>query len=294
MAKELSKSRTCAAKCLYAAMQEMKKQGGHMLVKEIIDFLEKNINFTSWELERAGKWNNIRWQVMLQFYSIDYGYAGFIVKNKGAWYLTPEGENAMKLGATEMLLAANKAYKEKHGAELQKEVHEESIEEEATKMNLETLESDALEGIKAHILSKSPYDFQELVAALLRAMGYHTPFIAPKGKDGGIDIIAYLDPLGAQIPRIKVQVKRYTDQVVSIGEINGLAGVLKEGDIGLFVTASHFSPDARNQARNNAKFLRLLDIDEFIDMWTQYYDKMPDEDKNRLPLHRIAFLGSNE
>jgi predicted Mrr-cat superfamily restriction endonuclease len=38
-------------------------------------------------------------------------------------------------------------------------------------------------------------------------MGYHTPFISPKGKDGGIDIIAYQDPLGLKTPRIKVQVK---------------------------------------------------------------------------------------
>ena len=40
---------------------------------------------------------------------------------------------------------------------------------------------------------KNPYEFQDLVAALLRAMGYYTPFIAPKGKDGGVDIIAYRD-----------------------------------------------------------------------------------------------------
>ncbi len=60
------------------------------------------------------------------------------------------------------------------------------------------LESDAREGIRQFIASKSPYEFQDMVAALLRAMDYHTPFIAPKGKDGGIDIIAYLDPLGAK------------------------------------------------------------------------------------------------
>ena len=34
--------------------------------------------------------------------------------------------------------------------------------------------------------------------------------------------------------------------------------------------------------------------DEFIDMWQQFYDKMSDEDKNMLPLKRIAFLGNNE
>lgn len=294
MVKELSNSRTCAAKCLYAGMQELKKQGGSMSVKDILAYIEKNVQFTPWELERAGKMNYIRWQVMFQFYSIDFVYAGLIVKNKGTWYLTPEGETAMKLGATEMLLMANKVYKEKHKAAISKETPEEFIEEDTTQMNLEQLESDAYDGIKSHILSKSPYEFQFMVAALLRAMGYHTPFIAPKGKDGGIDIIAYLDPLGAQTPRIKVQVKRYTDQVVSVGEINGLAGVLKEGDIGLFVTSSTFSQDAKNQARNNAKFLRLLDIKNFIDMWIEYYDKMTDEDKNMLPLHRIAFLGSNE
>ncbi len=39
-------------------------------------------------------------------------------------------------------------------------------------------------------------------------MGYHTPFISPKGKDGGIDIIAYQDALGINKPRIKVQTSR--------------------------------------------------------------------------------------
>ena len=42
-----------------------------------------------------------------------------------------------------------------------------------------------------------PYQFQDLVAALLRAMGYHVAWVAPPGKDGGTDIVAYTDPLGA-------------------------------------------------------------------------------------------------
>lgn len=65
-------------------------------------------------------------------------------------------------------------------------------------MNLDLLESNAREGIRKFIVSKSPYEFQDMVAALLRAMGYHRPFIAPTGKDGGIDITAYLDPLGVK------------------------------------------------------------------------------------------------
>lgn len=38
----------------------------------------------------------------------------------------------------------------------------------------------------------------------------------------------------------------------------------------------------------------MIDGDEFITMWQQYYNKMTDEDKNMLPLRRIAFLGMNE
>ena len=31
-----------------------------------------------------------------------------------------------------------------------------------------------------------------------------------------------------------------------------------------------------------------------VGIWQDYYDKMSDEDKNMLPLKRIAFLGNNE
>src|SRR3712207_7764782 len=60
---------------------------------------------------------------------------------------------------------------------------------------------------RSHIASLGPYDFQNLVAELLRAMGYHVPHVSPPGPDGGIDIMAYRDPLGTTAPRIKVQVK---------------------------------------------------------------------------------------
>ena len=133
-----------------------------------------------------------------------------------------------------------------------------------------------------------------MVAALLRAMGYHTPFIAPKGKDGGVDIIAYVDPLGAQTPRIKVQVKHKPDTSIGASDVRALLGVLRQGDIALFVTSGTFSPDAKNTSTNSREFIRLIDGDEFIEMWQEYYDKMSDEDKNLLPLKRIAFLGSNE
>jgi restriction system protein len=63
----------------------------------------------------------------------------------------------------------------------------------------------------------NPYEFQELVAALLRAMDYHIARVSPPGPDQGLDILGYTDPLGATGPRIKVQVKRRADKVTVDG-----------------------------------------------------------------------------
>ena len=299
MAKEqFSRTKACATKTLYAVMKEMVSRGGSIPAKEIYPWVNENVELTEWEKEPAGKMQYIRWTNSFQFYSIDYQKAGFIVKKNGTWYITPEGEKALKKSAEEVMTIANDAYHEWRRLNPKEDnPYEEPTDETAEKdnsMNLDMLESDAREGIKRYIVAKSPYEFQDLVAALLRAMGYHTPFVAPKGKDGGIDIIAYLDPLGAQTPRIKVQVKHKPDTAIGAAEVRALLGVLKAGDIALFVTSGTYSADARNAASGNDKFLRLIDGDEFIEMWQEYYDKMSDDDKNMLPLKRISFLGNNE
>ena len=40
----------------------------------------------------------------------------------------------------------------------------------------------------------NPNELQELVADLLRAMDYHVAWVAPPGKDGGVDVLAFTDP----------------------------------------------------------------------------------------------------
>lgn len=299
MAKEqFSRSKACATKTLYAVMKEMSRRGGSMPVKDLYPFIEANVELDDWEREPAGKMKYIRWKSNFQFYSIDYQKAGFIVKQKGSWYLTPEGEAVLRKSPEEVMNKANVAYREWRQLNPKNEnPEEEPTDDTAEKdngMNLDILESDARDSIKQYIVSKNPYEYQKLVAALLRAMGYYTPFIAPKGKDGGIDIIAYVDPLGAKTPRIKVQVKHKPDTTIGASDIRALIGVLRAGDIALFVTSGTFSPDTKSTSTSSREFVRLIDGDEFIDMWQEYYDKMTDEDKNMLPLKRISFLGSNE
>lgn len=299
MAKEqFSRTKACATKTLYAVMKEMIRRGGSIPAKEIYPWVNDHVELTAWEKEPAGKMGYIRWTNSFQFYSIDYQKAGFIIKKNGTWYITPEGEKALKKKPEEVMNIANAAYHEWRRLNPKddnptEEPTDETVEKDNA-VNLDLLESDARDGIRKYIISKSPYEFQDLVAALLRAMGYHTPFVAPKGKDGGIDIIAYLDPLGAQTPRIKVQVKHKPETAIGASDVRALSGVLKTGDIALFVTSGTYSTDARNAASGNDKFIRLIDGDEFIEMWQEYYDKMSDDDKNMLPLKRISFLGNND
>jgi mrr restriction endonuclease len=294
--KPLSQSAACAAKCLFAVMQYMKSNGGTVTTKEINDIIQENVKFTEWELERAGKLQNIRWWTMTQFYSIDYNKAGYILKKQGSWYLTPEGEEAIKLGAEQILRNANAAYRKwKQEQDLDEDyaVEEETLEKE-TIINIEQLEEQANEGIRQYIKAKNPYEFQDMVAALLRAMGYYTPFVAPKGRDGGVDVIAYIDALGAKTPRIKVQVKHMPETSIPAKDIRSLLGILRDGDIALFVTSGTYSPQARTEALTSKTYIKLIDGEEFIEMWQEYYSKMNDEDKNMMPLKHIAFVGSNE
>lgn len=295
---KFNRTKESASKTLYAVMQEMKRRNGGISAKELYPFVEANVKLTEWEKERVGKMQYIRWTNFFQFYSISYKKAGFILKKNGTWYLTKEGENILKKSAEQVLIAAEDAYdKWKKTTAIPDYSEKEPLEDvpqNANRIELEMIESEARDSIRKYITAKDPYEFQDMVAALLHAMGYYTPFVAPKGKDGGVDIIAYVDPLGAQTPRIKVQVKHKPDTNIPATDIRALLGILRQGDIALFVTSGSFTPEAKNTSTTSPQFIRLIDGDTFIEMWQEYYDKMSDEEKNMLPLKRISFLGNNE
>jgi len=301
MAKKVSKSRQSATKTIFATFQILKEAGGEMRGKEVIDKIRERTEFTDWEKERYEKTGYIRWESILHFYTIDCSKAGYLQKEKGVWILTTEGEEAIKLGAENLLQSALKRYKvwAENNKPLKSENDDiELIEEDETQQQkalLEQYEEIAIDGILEFIKSKNPYEFQDMVAALLRAMGYYIPHIAKRGKDGGIDIIAYSDPLGTKEPRIKVQVKHRPDAAISVDDIRQLTGVLsKNGDVGLFVTSGRYTSESERSSRESHKHIELIDFDRFVSLWQEFYPKMTDEDKNMLPLQPIYFLGVNE
>lgn len=286
---------------LKQALLLLKEEGGSLPSKEVRNKLRERLNLQGIELERYEKSGYVRWESVLHFYSIDAKKAGWLRKQKGYWIVTPEGEEAAtKYAPLELYEKAREAYKQwKESQPAKEDIPEEGEEQldEGTKraVTLEQAESEATAGIEEYIRSMNPYEFQDLVAALLRAMGFHTPFVAPKGKDGGVDIVAYKDPLGAEAPRIKVQVKHRPDTKCNPQTVRELLGILrKEGEVGLIVSSGGFTPDAVVEIQKSPVHIEKLELKDIITLWQEHYQKLDEEDKRLLPLRWIAFLDEED
>ena len=130
-----------------------------------------------------------------------------------------------------------------------------------------------------------PYDFQRLVAALLRAMGFRAVSSDP-GPDRGVDIVAHPDALGFERPRIKAQVKHRKDSVGG-PEMRSFIATLRDGENGLYVSTGGFTRDAEVEARGAREPVTLLDRDEFIRLLLEHYETLDPEYKAQVPLRKV-------
>lgn len=297
--KSLVPTKQTGAKTLHEAFKILKENNGSLAGSEVVSQIENRIDLTPYEKERYEKTGYIRWQSILHFYTIDAVKAGYLVKKKGVWYLTNEGEKAIELGPVALLKTAQEAYrkwkKQKDSEEpaqaTTEDENNEDISTQQIEANIDQLEERALGESGDFLKTKNPYEFQDMVAGLLEAMGYFVSFVSPKGKDGGLDIVVYADPLGAKEPRIKVQVKHKPDSGVPVSDIRALLGLLnKSGDVGLFVTSGRFSTEAERFARDSHKHIDLIDSQRFLSLWQEYYPKMNDETKDMMSLKAVYFL----
>ncbi|WP_129137214.1 restriction endonuclease [Luteimonas sp. YGD11-2] len=243
------------------------------------------------EYETGGR----RFEKIVRFGTVAPVKAGWMIKDKGVWTVTSEGEAALQAfpDPEQFTHAARALYKKWKSAQPEPAGDEESDEltESSATITLEEAEEMAWAEIEAYLAATPPYDFQELVAALLKAMGYHVSWIAPPGKDGGVDIIAYNDPLGTRPPRIKVQVKRNANSPrIDVMGLRSFMAVLADGDVGLFVALSGFTKDADYEARQSHRRVSLIDARRLLELWTTHYAQLDDGARARLPLKPVWFL----
>lgn len=163
-------------------------------------------------------------------------------------------------------------------------VIEENEEEEVESLK-EDIFNQSFELIKDAVMKLGWEDMQELVAGLLRAMGYKT-IVSQAGPDKGKDIIASPDGLGLEDPKILVEVKHRTT-TIGAPQIRNFMGVLQGNTKGLYVSTGGFTKEAEYEAERSNNQITLMDSDLLVQFIIQYYDNFDNDARNLIPLKKM-------
>jgi len=153
-------------------------------------------------------------------------------------------------------------------------INEAETPEERVEAAAGELTSALREELLSRIVSADPVFFEHLIIDLMLAMGYGGSGSGRhlgKTNDGGVDGVINEDPLGLDI--VFLQAKRYAaGNVIGVDKIREFAGSLDEkGAIkGVFVTTSHFAPQAKAYAERSPKRLILIDGEELTRLLVRY------------------------
>ena len=124
-----------------------------------------------------------RYEKIVRFSTIGPVKAGWLVKDKGHWGLTEAGRKAYEAfpDPERFMREASRLYRQWALEQPQKTeaMADEPSPDAAT--TLEEAEEAAWTEIEEHLETMNPYDFQELVAGLLRGMGYYVAWVSRLG-----------------------------------------------------------------------------------------------------------------
>lgn len=240
----------------------------------------------------------LRFDKVVRFSTIPAVHAGWLFKDKGRWIVTEDGKQAFqRLKDPEAFgREARKLDQERMSERLKTPAEDEIDAPEVSgaleELDLEEAEDSARTRIQTYLQKMPPYDFQRLVAALLRAIGYHVAWVAPPGPDKGIDIVAYTDALGTAVPRMKIQVKRQAEKI-NVGEMRSFMAILSEYDVGIFVSLGGFTSEAQSEARTqHNRRVTLIALQELLDLWVKHYSKIEENERKLLPLKPVYYLAT--
>lgn len=159
------------------------------------------------------------------------------------------------------------------------------VKDETLEIIKEDFEAKAREFITDKILALNWDQFQDLVAGLLRGMGYKT-FVSPKGSDRGKDIIASPDGLGLENPKILVEVK-HRKGTMGAPEVRAFLGGLRSSDKGLYVSTGGFTKEAKYEADRSNIPITLVDSEFLVSLIIQHYDNFDPDTRSIVPLRKV-------
>lgn len=265
-----------------------------MRAQEALNALQQKVQLTEYEKGQFASGGGIRFEKIVRFATIDLVKAGWLVKEKGLWTVTEDGKKAYHQykEPDHFYRTAQKLYREWRLSQVENldvEV-EKKVDENRAAVTYEEAEEQAWGEIQEYLQNMNPYDFQKLVASLLKAMGYHVTWVAPPGKDGGVDVLAWNDPLGTKPPRIKVQVKR-EQTAINVSVLRSFMALLGDNDVGIFVCTGGFTRDSQEEARTQqSRQVTLIDLERLFELWVEHMGKLDEEARDLFPLKPIYFL----
>lgn len=210
--------------------------------------------------------------------------------------LTPESKNILGSIRTifevpqqvfEDLEHAHPAYTPDEDWEDMAELHEQYQKEEEDRIAADIV-SRSTEFIKDQIVKLNWEEAEEVVAGILRAMGYKTRMTS-KGSDLGSDIMASSDGLGMVEPIIKVEVKHKvkSKEKVSAPDIRNFIGGLRNSTKGIYFSTTGFSKEAQYETERANFHITLMDLELLVETLVDNYEVLDPEIKAIVPLKRI-------
>ncbi len=130
--------------------------------------------------------------------------------------------------------------------------------------------------VKKNLIEKiqemDPFQFEYLVAELLRKIGYENVEVTKRSGDKGIDVVGNLTVGGLTNVKTVIQVKRYkTGNNISGKYITQLRGSAEVDQRGLIITTSNFTKDAISESKATNKMpVALVNGEKLLEILFKY------------------------
>lgn len=146
---------------------------------------------------------------------------------------------------------------------------------------IEAIQKKVRQDLRKHLLSMPPQKFEELIRSLLEEMGFEETETTQYVNDKGIDVRGILKTNQLTAMKVVIQAKRWTNNIGSV-PVRNLRGSLRmvDGEQGIIVTPSDFTPDAKTEAQSEGKMpITLINGNQLIDLLFQYQVGVKQEER---------------
>ncbi len=249
-------------------LDALRELGGSGKPREASDLVAKNEKVGPAALEATNKnggsrfYNQVAWarQYLVWEELLD-------PSTRGTWTLTKKGwDTKLNYDEARKLFLKWVAINQK----ARESVSQDQIIEEQEREKPETFEVHKQLDLLQVLRKLTPRGFEQVCGLLLRESGFENVVVSGRTGDGGFDGTGRLSINPFVSLSVSFQCKKYTKGSVSRGEIGDFRNsMLGRAEKGIFLTTSHFSSSAKEEANRVDPKIELVDGEKLVEMFQQ-------------------------